>query len=442
MASGVQQAQARVFLKAQFASLGAKARFRISESASLPQWSSENEKPKLVGMESSADTDYLMASQPASFPRRVLLAVSGLTPQIVTETLYALVVDETSPFVPTEVHLITSAEGARRAELSLLSDDLGWFHKLCTDYHLPAIKFDRDNIHIMCDANGEPMRDIRSPQDNHAAADFITAHVRALTADPRCALHASIAGGRKTMGFYLGYALSLFGRQQDRLSHVLVSEPFESSYDFFYPTPYGRVLKTRDGELADTALAEVTLAEIPFVSLRLGLPTALLAGQASFNDTVAAARAALAPPQLVIDLRRRSIVAGGCEVSIPPAELALLAVFASRALHGKEPLFAPTKGVPDAAWAKRYLEQYRRITGTIADIESTVRALRDGMDGDYFSQRKSKLEKRLRTALGPAALAYRIDDGGTRPRRYALTLASNAVRFVSDVAAREWKKRP
>jgi CRISPR-associated protein (TIGR02584 family) len=34
----------------------------------------------------------------------------------------------------------------------------------------------------------------------------------------------SIAGGRKTMGFYAGYALSLYGRAQDRMSHVLVEE--------------------------------------------------------------------------------------------------------------------------------------------------------------------------------------------------------------------------
>ncbi|HOE41084.1 MAG TPA: hypothetical protein PLB25_05580 [Rhodoferax sp.] len=57
-------------------------------------------------------------TQSADFPRRLLLAVSGLTPQIVTETLYALAADEFAPFVPTEVHLITSAEGARRAVLA------------------------------------------------------------------------------------------------------------------------------------------------------------------------------------------------------------------------------------------------------------------------------------------------------------------------------------
>lgn len=58
----------------------------------------------------------------------------------------------------------------------------------------------------------------------------------------------------------------------------------------------------------------------------------------------------------------------------------------------------------------------------MSDIDTTERALRGGMDGDYFSQRKSKLEKRLKTALGPAAQAYRIHDGSTRPRCYALTL--------------------
>jgi CRISPR-associated protein (TIGR02584 family) len=45
--------------------------------------------------------------------------------------------------------------------------------------------------------------------------------VLAPTADPQASLHVSIAGERKTMGFYVGYALSLFGRTQGRLSHVL-----------------------------------------------------------------------------------------------------------------------------------------------------------------------------------------------------------------------------
>lgn len=369
---------------------------------------------------------------PAHFSRRIVLAVCGLTPQIVTETLYALAADATTPFIPTEVHLITTAEGARRAELSLLSDDLGWFHKLREDYNLPPIAFDLQHIHVMRNARGEVMEDIRSPHDNQAAADYITDKVRFFTSDPGCALHVSIAGGRKTMGFYLGYALSLYGRTQDRLSHVLVSAPFESSWDFFYPTPYSRVLQTHGNQLADTSMAEVTLADIPFVSLRHGLPEALLQGRASFNATVAAARAAMAPPQLVLDLQRRRVQAGGQTIELPPAELALLAVFARRAAQGEPPLSAPGKDVPDLAWAQRYLHEYRTITGMLGDTDTTLRALKHGMDGTYFSARKSKLEKRLKTALGPAAQAYHIHDGDTRPRQYGLTLPGEAVRFETD----------
>lgn len=46
--------------------------------------------------------------QPSAYPRRVLLAVSGLSPQIVTETIYSLAADPAIPFIPTEVQLITA----------------------------------------------------------------------------------------------------------------------------------------------------------------------------------------------------------------------------------------------------------------------------------------------------------------------------------------------
>ena len=280
---------------------------------------------------------------PSSYPRRVLLAVSGLSPQIVTETVYALTQAQTPAWVPTEIHLLTTTEGANRARLSLFSNDLGWFHRLCADYGLSGIRFDASHIHVLQNASGQPMDDIRTVEDNSAAADAITAKVRELSADEHCALHVSIAGGRKSMGFYVGYALSLYGRAQDRLSHVLVSEPFEQTLDFFYPTPQSRVLKRADGRMADTKDAQVTLAHIPFVSLRHGLPEALLEGNASFNETVEAARFALAPAALHLHLGERYIVAAGKKVKLAPDSLAMLALFARRKLAGQPPLPAPQK---------------------------------------------------------------------------------------------------
>ncbi len=367
----------------------------------------------------------------SEFPRRILLSVTGLSPQVVTETVYALIQHPRQPFVPTEVHLLTTREGAERARLALLSEEPGWLRRLRRDYRLPEILFDESCIHVLKAEDGAELDDIRSQEDNRRTADYITETVRRFTEDPDSALHVSIAGGRKTMGFYLGYALSLFGREQDRLSHVLVSEPFESSWDFFYPTPYPRVITTRDNKLADTAEARITLAEIPFVSLRHGQPEHLLTGRAHFTDAVAAARKALGPPSLILDLPGRCVWASGQDFGLPPAELALFSVFARRAKRGEAPLSAPPKDVPDPFWADIYLAELRLIVGEMADRDETARTLAKGMDGDYFSQRLSKLRKRLRQALGEAAVHYLIDDGGRRPHRYRLALPPESVRFAS-----------
>ncbi len=366
----------------------------------------------------------------ATCPRRILLAVTGLSPQVVTETLYALAVGAETPWIPTEIHLFTTAEGRRRAELALLSDAPGWFARLRRDYGLPPITFDADHIHCVTDAHGAPLDDIRSPADNERLADWLTEQVRQLTLDESSAIHASIAGGRKTMGFYLGYALSLYGRPQDRLSHVLVNEPFESSWNFFYPTPYSQVIETRDGALADTREARVTLARIPFVRLRDGLDESLLQGRARFSAAVASAQRALQPPELTIDRENQCIRAAGQRVRLPPRELAFYSLFAERLLAGADPLPAPPKDAPDRDWAARFLDQYRRLRdGELDDTERTEQALQRGMDGEYFSTTKSKLHQRLRRALGKAATPYLIDDGGSRPRRYRLTLPREAVRF-------------
>ncbi|MCC6473360.1 MAG: TIGR02584 family CRISPR-associated protein [Burkholderiales bacterium] len=366
---------------------------------------------------------------PESFARRILLCVTGLSPQVVTETIYALSLCARPAFVPTEIHLITTGEGADQARHTLLSKKPGWFHRLRTDFDLAAIRFTETQIHVLSDSTGRLLADIRSPEENARAADFITEKVRGLTSDPDCALHVSIAGGRKTMGFYLGYALSLFGRPQDRLSHVLVSSPFESSPHFFYPSPESRVITLHDGRHVDCIDARVTLAEIPFVSLRHGLPRALLEGRASYVATVEAARDALGPAQLTIDVNARRIRAAGRSIELAPAQLALLTLFARRARAGLPALGAPPKGVPEPAWAESYLRELRVIRGPASDLDATERTLRQGMDGEYFSQLLSKLRRAMQRELGTAALPYLVNDGGGRPRRYRLDLPPQAVRF-------------
>lgn len=360
---------------------------------------------------------------PADYPRRILLAVTGLSPQIVTETLYALA-HAAPPFIPTEIHLLTTADGARLAKAALLHPDGGQFHALLADYPvLGRPGFDEHDIHVITTPDGVPLADIRTPEENAAAADAITALVTQLTRDDDAALHVSIAGGRKTMGFYLGYAFSLYARPQDRLSHVLVTPPFESHPEFFFPPARPRRLTTRDNRHIDTAEAVVTLAEIPVVLLRHGLPRGLQEGRTSFNATVAALNESFAPPCLTIDLAARCVRCGRREVTLSPALFAWFAFWAQAALVGR-PLRHWREIAPE-----EYLRPYAMIVGK--DCEAYERAqkrLANGMEKEFFEENNSKLEAALKAALGPAATPYLLVREGKRPlTRRGLALPPQAI---------------
>lgn len=377
----------------------------------------------------------LTPESPETYPRRILLAVTGLSPQIVTETVYALAIAARQPWIPTEVHLVTTREGAQGARLLLLSEEPGWFARLLADWKLPPIAFPSENIYVITGPDGAPLDDIRSAADNDAAADFICDTVRRLTEDDRAALHVSLAGGRKTMGFYLGYALSLYARPQDRLSHVLVSSPYESNSQFFYPAPETRVLACNHGQAVDAKDATVTLARIPFVRLREGLPKELLEGKARFSEVVAEAQKALPPVSLTLDPARRMVIAGGESFMLKPAEFAFYLMLAERR----------RKGISGAHWSDKVLDQeikdcYARVIKPHSG--DFVRFEERGMSKDNFNARKAHINKALKNALGERRAApYLISvldpldlPGAKRCRPYGLSVPAEAIN-INDLAS-------
>ncbi len=339
-----------------------------------------------------------MNQAPHHYPRRVLLCVAGLTPQVVTETLYALAVRQKPPFIPTEVHVITTSEGASRIRLALLSETKRWFRRLLEDYGLPEITFTADHIHVVKDGSGKPLDDIRTPEDNAFVADFITEKVRELTSDENAALHVSLAGGRKTMSYYMGYALSLFGREQDRLSHVLVSAPYETNPEFYYPTPYEFLITTRENKLIDAREAEVILAEIPFVRMREWLPKSLLEHPAPFRKVVEAAERAKLPPRLRIDLKARRAWAYDVELDLTDTQFLFLVWLAKAGEEGRsycDPEDA--RAFVDLAY-----EMFGEMSARTEEIERSVAGWQGDPQGlkDYFQPHASRLKRALKEALG------------------------------------------
>ena len=371
---------------------------------------------------------------PHDYPTRVLVAVTGLSPQVVTETLFALAVDPDPPqrlLEPTKIRLITTEEGARRAKCALLHPERGWFQRLCRDYDLPEIEFAEEHIVVLRDGAGQSLDDIRSKDDNERAADAITAVIRELSRDDRSALHVSIAGGRKTMGFYLGYALSLYGRAQDRLSHVLVNAPYESHPCFFYPTPKSHFIQGQDGCAYDARDARVTLADIPFVRLREALGRDLLAGSAGFSAVVEEAQRAVPPVELVLDPETRTVSAGGEAFALNPSRFALYWLLAERARRGR-----PGVHWGEDGFVTQLLQYYGRIENQYSgDYERVETAYKRGHAGKIVNPAKAHINSELQTRLGKRrAGPYRIVSlepiPGTRRKLFGLRLPPNAIRIV------------
>lgn len=362
---------------------------------------------------------------PAHYSRRILLLVTGLTPQVVTETLYALAVQAEEKFIPTEIHVISTGEGAERARLSLLDPASGQFHALCSDYGLHDMLFTPQNIHIIEDASGKPLSDIRTPEDNLRAADYIMHFVRNFCSDESSVLHVSIAGGRKSMGFFAGYALSLFGRSQDRLSHVLVNDPFESLPDFYFPPAQGKVLNTRNNRPVHTSNARIMLADIPFVRLRGGIPQNLQDKKVSFHETVEEVQSGLRFISLSFDLSARSICCGGKWIKLPPALFAFYYWLARRQ--------AMTSGNGAIHWQEadhhEFLGVYGDVVGAMsAFLEQAKQMLSNGFDRQFFEEKSSKINRIIKKQLPLEASFYQIETFGVKPyKKYGLKLTPDQI---------------
>ena len=342
--------------------------------------------------------------QPHEYSRRVLLCVIGMTPQLVTETLYKLTQETDPAYIPTEIHLITTGEGKRSAQNALLGVEgqRGEFYNFCHDYSMPEIDFRADNIHVISGPDGLFIDDAQYSKQNTITANYITETVRQFTEDNDCSIHLSLAGGRKTMSYYGGYALSLFGRLQDRLSHVLVAKPFQENEKFFYPPPKAKRLAVKNVHYS-TDEANIILSDIAFVRLRKLVPDPLLKeGKAGFQETVEAIQRFAQPETIEINVGKKKVLLNGMKVEMDDANLAVYLWMCERVINNESPF------IPDEdAFVEDYISVYARVIGAwngrIDRVEKVSLNRTATQQKDWFLSRKSKLKNAISSVLGNRA---------------------------------------
>jgi CRISPR-associated protein (TIGR02584 family) len=378
--------------------------------------------------------------------RNVLLCLAGLTPQIITETLYALT-HQCGERVD-EIRVITTLAGRDRVMRELLDKQNGKFFKFCHEYDIDpySINFNEENIRLLPSADKKSLKDIRSKEDNESAANEICDIVRKLTDDPNTRIHASAAGGRKTMSIYLTAAMQLFGRNYDRLSHVLVSEDFETHPDFYYIPRVPCELRDRNGNPLNTANARIHLADIPFIRLRRIISGWLPEGTYSYSDLVARAQDELnlyeSLHDLRINLRHRTVTVASHSVKLPEREFFIYTLFAcmrkdnrgadkdgfvSLEQIGRDDIDKVFRMITAARGLERSLDDHIFIAGfgfldtLLEQLNSDLLALQE-----TFSQVKSKIKRKLDKATLKDRYAISTD-GPYGASRYGLQVVPERI---------------
>ncbi len=260
--------------------------------------------------------------------KEILIFVTGATPQIITETIYAFAV-KSPPIIPYKLYFITTSKGKELITNNLIKGNI--LQNLSEELNHTLPKIEDDSFIIAKDQNGNEIDDIRSEMENRIVGDLITSFIKAQATDFSARLHCSLAGGRKTMSFYMGAALQLFGRPWDKLYHVLVTPEFESNPRFYFKPSKDTVIECRmpDGSIKklNTKDAEINLVELPFIRLRHKVTL----HKKGFNELVEEGQreidTATMQPPLKINLAERTITIGDISIDMVPMELFIYTFF-------------------------------------------------------------------------------------------------------------------
>jgi len=382
--------------------------------------------------------DIQTGSQKALGMKTILLAVCGLSPQVITETLYAL--HQNGRRVDA-IHAITTRQGKERIFATLLAGQTGHFYQYLRDYGMGenAIEFGPHTIHVITDPFGIETADITSQRDNETLLADCLRLTHRFTSDSDTSVYFSIAGGRKTMSACLTCAAQLYGRPRDRLYHVLVSPEFERSPDFFYPPRKSRRIALLDPQgrthYMHTRDAEVTLVPLPFVSIRDRLAPHML-DKPLDPGTLMLSLVQDELPRLTVNVKERKLIYKRIEIDLQPTWMALYVFF----VMVKKGFACEKPCQPDCSdcfQERQDIDQdqisdvYCRIAGSRPVAEMSNSGI-NSLNNENFNSYKTRIRAELEKHLGPNAIKeLEIASVGKRPNtRYGILMPRDRIEII------------
>jgi CRISPR-associated protein (TIGR02584 family) len=371
----------------------------------------------------------------------VLLAGIGMSPAVLTETIWALAHRADDPILPHSIQIITTKSG-KETLTEALFDNGGW-HRLVSALAADGLPVS-DRLHfgpassfftVLAKPDGSAdLDDIVTVEDSEAVANTVMKAVRALTTEPSTRVVASIAGGRKTLSALLTSCISLLGRSQDLLCHVLVSPPFDNPRldpPFLFPEKGVKHRVPGSKKLVVSARAQVDLTEIPVVKVRgwhekkyRQLPGDYMTLVRQVQGT---APEAANYPDIIVDMNTAALHVGGTVVRLSAMEFALMLTLVR---------MLKEEGHFPASWydCLERMESLKKITDVPFHVKWHEQYLEKDISPDDLRKTASSVRSKVRRTLSNPALADALIP--------SLKAASQEGYPASRIRIKEFKPKP
>ena len=347
--------------------------------------------------------------------RKILIAGMGTSPAVLTNAVWALAHGE-KPVVPDEIVVFITKNGKTLLKKELFDDGV-WADMLKSlsregiDIEGKLI-FGETSIRSIPDVRGNEIDDLRTGDDNLRAADFMLGELRKYTEDNGTELHVSIAGGRKTMSALLFSCMSLLGREQDKVYHVLLPPALEGGVTptFYYPKRGTTYTARGTGKRYKSKDLQCELFEVPFVRMRGWYQEKFKAIPPSYRMLISkvqtVAPPAIAYPEIEIDAWNGWVTLNGRQVAMSRPCFAALVALASgcetKKLHARLCQLHAQHGAAECDWLSTFRAgSLFANPGFAEDTSKTLSNLRRSLSAAGFANVEALVPLRYRPVTFP-----------------------------------------
>ena len=349
--------------------------------------------------------------------KSILISGIGTSPAVLTETVWCLA-HQSVPIVPDEVVVLTTESGKERLYAEILNGESSVWRRMCESLREDKIDiggklvFGKTSVRVIPDAHGNEIYDLRSGEDNLRAADFMLQQLRQYTESSDTVVLASIAGGRKTMSALLFSCMTLLGREDDKVFHVLLPPEFEGGVTppMYYPVKGVTYTNRMTGKTYKSEKFQSELFEVPFVRMRGWYQEKFKTIPPTYRTLVSRVKTvappAIAYPEIEIDAWNGWTTLNGQQVPMSRPCFAMLLLLASGVEtkeHHRRLLEAHrASNIAACDWLTSFQEgSLFTNESDIEDIYKTMSNLRSKLKMSGFTTVESLVPQRGRAVMFP-----------------------------------------